>query len=167
MPLIRGKVLLILGFVFLTTLLAAVRGLPVRKQRSHSPKERSSKLAEVRQPLGKDGEPPGCWGEPSSASAPVPGKAEEGRRPPGRSLGSLGVLPCISEGSSIRHVSPRPGCPQPRLEKQQRGEGRVSCLSSSALFLHSLRGRALSQPPGFSGSLGSLHCPEAAGKGLV
>lgn len=48
MPLIRGKVVLILGFVFLTTFLAAVRGLPVRgKQRSNSPKERSSKLAEV------------------------------------------------------------------------------------------------------------------------
>ncbi|XP_051477945.1 isthmin-2 isoform X3 [Apus apus] len=47
MPLIRGKVVLILGFVFLTTFLASVRGLPVRKQRSNSPKERSSKLAEV------------------------------------------------------------------------------------------------------------------------
>lgn len=72
MPLMRGKVVLILGFVFLTTFLAAVRGLPVRKQRSNSPKERSSKLAEVRQFLGKDGEPGGCWGEPSSASAPSP-----------------------------------------------------------------------------------------------
>ncbi|XP_068048839.1 isthmin-2 isoform X3 [Anomalospiza imberbis] len=48
MPLIRGKVVLILGFVFLTTFLAAVRGLPVRgKQRSNTPKERNSKLAEV------------------------------------------------------------------------------------------------------------------------
>ncbi|XP_023804018.1 isthmin-2 [Cyanistes caeruleus] len=48
MPLIRGKIVLILGFVFLTTFLAAVRGLPVRgKQRSNTPKERSSKLAEV------------------------------------------------------------------------------------------------------------------------
>lgn len=56
MPLLRGKVVLVLGFVFLTTFLAAVRGLPVRRQRSGSPRERSSKLAEVRQPLGKDGE---------------------------------------------------------------------------------------------------------------
>lgn len=65
MPLIRGKVVLILGFVFLTTFLAAVRGLPVKKQRSNSPKERSSKLAEVRQPLGKDGEPGGSGPSPS------------------------------------------------------------------------------------------------------
>lgn len=64
MPLIRGKVVLILGFVFLTTFLAAVRGLPVRgKQRSNSPKERSSKLAEVGRSLGKYGEPGECSGE--------------------------------------------------------------------------------------------------------
>ncbi|XP_006116051.2 isthmin-2 isoform X1 [Pelodiscus sinensis] len=44
---IRGKVVLILGFVFLTTLLAVVRGLPVRKQRTNSSKERNHKLVEV------------------------------------------------------------------------------------------------------------------------
>lgn len=124
MPLIRGKVVLILGFVFLTTFLAAVRGLPVRKQRSNNPKERSSKLAEVRQPWGKDEEPGGCWGKPSSASAssPVPRKAEEGSRPPGRPSGLSRRRLCISEGSSIQRVSPRPGRPEPRVEKQQWGE---------------------------------------------
>lgn len=66
MPVIRGRVLLILGFVCLTTFLASVRGLPVRKQRSNSPRERSSKGVEVRQPLGKDGEPGGYWAEPSA-----------------------------------------------------------------------------------------------------
>lgn len=92
MPVMRGRVALILGFVVLTTFLAAVRGLPVRKQRSNSPKERSSKLEEVKQPLGKDGEPGGCWDEPFSASAPspVPGKAEEGRDHLGAQRGSLG-----------------------------------------------------------------------------
>ncbi|XP_026507346.1 isthmin-2 [Terrapene carolina triunguis] len=44
---IRGKVVLILGFVFLTTLLAVVRGLPLRKQRTSSPRERGHKLMEV------------------------------------------------------------------------------------------------------------------------
>ncbi|XP_030414887.1 isthmin-2 [Gopherus evgoodei] len=44
---IRGKVVLILGFVFLTTLLAEVRGLPLRKQRTSSPREQGHKLMEV------------------------------------------------------------------------------------------------------------------------
>ncbi|XP_062432795.1 isthmin-2 [Rhea pennata] len=44
---IRGKVVLILGFVFLTICLTAVRGLPVRKQRKSSLMEHSSRLAEV------------------------------------------------------------------------------------------------------------------------
>ncbi|XP_044292736.1 isthmin-2 isoform X1 [Varanus komodoensis] len=47
MPKIRGKVVLILSFVFLTTFLATVKGLPLRKQRNHSPKERSYKLVEI------------------------------------------------------------------------------------------------------------------------
>lgn len=124
MPLMRGKVVLVLGFVFLTTFLAAVRGLPVRRQRSGSPRERSSKLAEVRQPLGKDGELAGCWSQPSSASAPspVPGKAEGGGRPPGRPSGLPRRRWCTPEGSSTQHVSPRAGRPQPREEKRRRGE---------------------------------------------
>lgn len=59
MPLVRGKVVLLLGFVFLTTLLAALRGLPVRRQRGSSPRERSPKLAEVRGRRGSGGGPPG------------------------------------------------------------------------------------------------------------
>ncbi|XP_067388639.1 isthmin-2 [Emydura macquarii macquarii] len=47
MPGIRGKVVLILGFLFLTTLLAVVRGLPVRKQGTSSPRERNHKLVEI------------------------------------------------------------------------------------------------------------------------
>ena len=64
MPLVRGKVVLVLGCVLLTACLAAVRGLPVRTQRGSSPKERSPRLAEVRQPLGKDGGPGGRWASP-------------------------------------------------------------------------------------------------------
>lgn len=69
MPLVRGKVVLLLGFVFLTTLLAALRGLPVRRQRGSSPRERSPKLAEVRGRRGSGGSPgegpsPGWGGEP-------------------------------------------------------------------------------------------------------
>ena len=46
MPLPGGRVVLVLGFVLLTALVAAVRGLPVSRQRG-GPRERSSKLAEV------------------------------------------------------------------------------------------------------------------------
>ncbi|XP_053142174.1 isthmin-2 isoform X2 [Hemicordylus capensis] len=44
---LRGKVVLILSVVVLATFLAAVRGLPLRKQRNHSPKGRSYKLVEI------------------------------------------------------------------------------------------------------------------------
>lgn len=117
MPVIRGKVVLILGFVFLTTFLAAVRGLPVRKQRSNSPKERSSKLAEVRQPLGKDGEQQGAGASPPHPLL-CPGRLRKAAGHPGLPRRPL----CISKGSSIQHVSPRPGSPEPREEKQQPGD---------------------------------------------
>ncbi|XP_032997913.1 isthmin-2 isoform X1 [Lacerta agilis] len=44
---IGGKIVLILSFVFLTTCLDAAKGLPLRKQRNHSPKERNYKLVEI------------------------------------------------------------------------------------------------------------------------
>lgn len=165
MPLMRGKVVLVLGFVFLTTFLAAVRGLPVRRQRSGSPRERSSKLAEVRQPLGKDGELGGCWSEPSSASAPspVPGKAEGGGH-----RGSLGggcAPPPRREQHPTRVPAGRP--PAAPGGKAAAGRSRASCLPASGPPLPWPRGRALSRPWGFSGSLGPLRRTEAAGKGLV
>lgn len=47
MPQVGGKVVLMLSVVCLTAFLAAVRGLPLRKQRGSSPKERNYKLVEV------------------------------------------------------------------------------------------------------------------------
>ncbi|XP_061467832.1 isthmin-2 isoform X2 [Rhineura floridana] len=44
---IRRKAMLILSFVLLTTFLDVVKGLPLRKQRNHSPKERNYKLVEI------------------------------------------------------------------------------------------------------------------------
>lgn len=91
MPLVRGKVVLLLGFVFLTTLLAAVRGLPVRRQRGSSPRERSPKLAEVRGRRGSGGVP--------------------GRRPsPGEgSLGPAGLEPGVF-GASRAVLEPPQEC---------------------------------------------------------
>lgn len=44
---IRGTAVLILSVVLLTTFLASVKGLPLRKPRNHTPKERDYKLVEV------------------------------------------------------------------------------------------------------------------------
>lgn len=122
MPLIRGKVVLILGFVFLTTFLAAVRGLPVRgKPRSNTPKERSSKLAEVGRSLGKYGEVGECWGE-LFLSLCTPSRARESW---GGQPGTWGSLPrrqlCISDGSSIQHVS-RGSAAQSSEQRSSSGE---------------------------------------------
>lgn len=43
----RGKAVLILSLLFLTTSLAAVQGLPLKKQRSPHPKETDYTLVEV------------------------------------------------------------------------------------------------------------------------
>lgn len=132
MPLIRGKVVLILGFVFLTTFLAAVRGLPVRKQRGNSPKERSSKLAEVRQPLGKDGNPRGCWGEPSSASAPspCPGRLRSTASSHQGSLGGGRASPKRAASNTCLRGQAAPGGKAAAV-----GRSRVSCLPSLGGFL--------------------------------
>uniref|UniRef100_A0ABM5FB10 Isthmin-2 isoform X1 n=1 Tax=Pogona vitticeps TaxID=103695 RepID=A0ABM5FB10_9SAUR len=44
---IRGKVVLILSFVLLTAFMTAAKGLPLKKPRSPSPKERNYKLVEI------------------------------------------------------------------------------------------------------------------------
>lgn len=43
----RGRAVLILSLLFLTTSLAAVKGLPLKKQRSPNPKETDYTLVEV------------------------------------------------------------------------------------------------------------------------
>lgn len=90
----------------------------------------------------------------------MPGKAEGDSRPPRRSLGLSRRWLCISDGSSIQHVSCGPAA-QSSGEKSSSGEKQGLGAPSYGLFPHSLRGRALSRPAGFSGSPRSSHCTEA------
>lgn len=167
MPLIRGKVVLILGFVFLTTFLTAVRGLPVRgKQRGSSPKERSSRLAEVgRSIFGEIRRAGRVLGELFSAPAPplVPGQAGGGSGP--RAVSGLSGASCASRREQHpSHTCPAARPPRPRERRQRGGAGPPH---SYRLFPRSLSDRALSWPAGSSGSLRSPHWTEAEGKGML
>lgn len=105
----RGKAGLVLGLVLLAALLAAARGLPLRRARGGaSAKERSSKLAEV-------GELRGCAG----------GARTRVRRRQGAALAEL-HLPAPLGCCGLAPLAPAPGqlfCPAVRV----RGEEGAAC----------------------------------------